>query len=297
MAPSENKENGADQAGGREGDKADAQAKDASGSKSPKSSDSAGKPGAESKPESGEAGRKTDTAGQGARAGSKPSSEQGGQPSASKGPNQSAGRPGQGQGGKPGSKPSGAPGTKPSEGDGQAASSGGGGNRVGRSNENGPPPAVGEPPKPEPAAPRETGENVAPADKEQNLVLRTIRDLLKDDQKSRQLEQETGMSRDELEQFVKKFDKSKIVKDPSREGKTLDARPGRDKVLDPNRKLADPLSGTTYSSRSQRGPGTVPQDAGGGNLQGGHTQVPTELRARYEAYRSGLSRTPAGGGR
>jgi hypothetical protein len=155
------------------------------------------------------------------------------------------------------------------------------------------PEAEGEAPPPEAAPPANPGDSVAPDRHAQpDLVLRKIQDLLKDDTKARALEKETGMSRDELEQFVKKFDKAPQA-DPGAP-RDLTATPGKDKTLDPNRKIADSLAGSTVSGRNQRGAGVVPQDTTGGNVEGARTVAPVEFRSRFEAYQNSLNHsTPA----
>jgi hypothetical protein len=150
------------------------------------------------------------------------------------------------------------------------------------------PEAEGEPPPPEAAPPANPGDTVAPDRHPQpDLVLRKIQDLLKDDAKARALEKETGMSRQELEQFVKKFDKAP-QRDPGA-ARDLTASPGKDKTIDPNRTIDNPLAGSTVSGRNQRGPGIVPQDASGGNVEGARSVAPVEFRSRFEAYQNSLN--------
>ncbi len=109
---------------------------------------------------------------------------------------------------------------------------------------------------------------------------------MKDPAKAKQLEEETGMSRDELERFVKKFDAA--PKQPAGAGRTLDVKPGENKTLDPLKPEGFPSA--TVSGRSQRGPNSVPQDAAGGLTQGLRgAPVPVEYQSRYEAYRGSIS--------
>jgi hypothetical protein len=95
------------------------------------------------------------------------------------------------------------------------------------------------------------------------------------------------MSRDELEQFVKKFDKAPKA-DPGA-ARDLTANPGKDKTIDPNRTIADPLAGSTVSGRNQRGAGVAPKDAAGGNIEGARTVAPIEFRSRFEAFQNSLN--------
>ena len=152
----------------------------------------------------------------------------------------------------------------------------------------------GQPPSDEPAkaAPRES---VAPDLPQPDLVLKKLKDIMRDEQKTQQLIEETGMTRDELDQFVEKFDRPQDF-GPSREGAEIEASPEQSDVnLDLNRRLSGGLPSGAVSSRSQRAPGQTPQDEAGGNTQGIRTVVPPQYSSRFEAYRSSLSgsRPPA----
>ena len=57
--------------------------------------------------------------------------------------------------------------------------------------------------------------------------MRRVEDLLKDDQSTRKLEQETGMSRQQIEQFVDKWKKAPDRPAPG-PGRTIEAKPGKD---------------------------------------------------------------------
>lgn len=160
------------------------------------------------------------------------------------------------------------------------------GEREGVTGETADRPAEGAPP-PRAASPSgPANPDIAPETPQPERVANRIKELLKDDQKAKELEQETGMSRDELDQFVRKFDRAPDR--PAGDARELPIEPGKNESLDP-RQLG-PLPGATVSSRSDRGPNTVPQDAAGGNTEGVRTAVPSEWRSRYEAYRNSISR-------
>lgn len=141
---------------------------------------------------------------------------------------------------------------------------------------------------PEREATRGIADDVAPRDIEQpDLVLNRIKDMLRDERKAEELSDATGMSIDELNQFVRKFEKAPDLEPGA--PRTLEVDPGEDRQFDPNRELTGPLPTSTVSSRSERGPNAVPQDEAGGNTQGIRTAVPPEYSPRFDAFRRSLS--------
>lgn len=97
------------------------------------------------------------------------------------------------------------------------------------------------------------------------------------------------MSRQEMEQFVKRFEKA-----PSREagpGREIEVKPGQSRPKGPSSDLPDVLSGTRVSEGSARRSGSIPQDELQGLNQGTRSSVPPEFRARYEAYTKSLGRS------
>jgi hypothetical protein len=136
------------------------------------------------------------------------------------------------------------------------------------------------------------------------LVLRKLDDLLKNDKVTPEMEQQTGMSRGEMEQFVKKFQKPKDA--AAGPGRELTVKPGQAQpgVAGSNVPALDPK--TSFNRRSTVSTKGLPQDAVQGNVQGARSQAPLELRSRVQAYRNSLSRptaparataAPQGGGR
>ncbi len=133
-----------------------------------------------------------------------------------------------------------------------------------------------------------------------DLVLRKLKDILNSGQDTKPLEDATGMSRQEIEQFVKKFEAPE--REPAGEGRDLQGDQHENKTMTP-RKVGDGLRNRVISTQGQRGPGSVSQDDFNNQTQGLRSQVPPELRSGVEAYQNSLSRmkspasTPSGGQR
>ena len=147
------------------------------------------------------------------------------------------------------------------------------------------------------SAPENPGELPVPegASSKPELVLRELKDLIANGQDLSKIEESTGLSRDQIEQFVKKFEKSK--REPSGEGRSVNADIGNDPGIDPDRKLDSRVTGPVVSGRGNRGPGAVSQDLMRDQNQGNRSQAPAEIRSRFEAYQSSISRSktkPAG---
>jgi hypothetical protein len=124
--------------------------------------------------------------------------------------------------------------------------------------------------------------------------LRKLHDLLRDEKAARRLEQDTGLTRQQMEQFAKKFEKA--PQRPVGEGRDIAVAPGQDRVLDPGRTIPDPLPGQTVRTRNERGAGAVAPDQESGNRQGVRSIAPEEFRNKFDAYRKGISRSaPAPG--
>jgi hypothetical protein len=147
-----------------------------------------------------------------------------------------------------------------------------------------------------------SADTVAPSNQPQSeLTLRQVRDMLKSDQVPDELLKETGMSKEELNQFVKKFEKA--PKAEPGEGREIEAKPGKPQAVDPNLKTTDLNPSTRVNSSTLREGRTVTEDSLRGNNEGARFVPPAEIRARYEAYRKSLARpsgrrgaaSPAGG--
>jgi hypothetical protein len=130
---------------------------------------------------------------------------------------------------------------------------------------------------------------VAP-DTKTPLVIRKLQDLLKDNKFTPNVEKELGMTKDEAEQFVKKFENRKQP-GPATPGQEIKAKPGAEKVFDPNRKAPEFNPAGPVSKRNQRAGTTLPQDNLSGLSEGNKSSPPPELRKQYEAYKKALSST------
>ena len=115
--------------------------------------------------------------------------------------------------------------------------------------------------------------------------------MLKDDKAAKDLEEATGRSREELEQFAKKFEKPPAT--ASRPGEEIEVKPepGHLPKLDPRRKVAGPNADSKFSGRATREAGATVQDTLRGDSQAIRSEAPPEIRSRVEAYKSSLSRS------
>ena len=132
---------------------------------------------------------------------------------------------------------------------------------------------------------------MAPSDVPQTeLVLRKLKDLLREEKVSPELLEESGMSREEMEQFVKKFEgPPKGEVGPGREIEINSESSGP--VLGPNYQGPSSLSGKTVRSRADRASGSVPQDNEQGLNEGYRSMAPLEIRLRWEAFQMSISRS------
>jgi hypothetical protein len=124
--------------------------------------------------------------------------------------------------------------------------------------------------------------------------VQNVKDALKDPAKAKQLEEDSGMTRDQIEQFVKRFEKPK--QPAAGPGGEITAEQGKDRTFDPNRSIADPIRQGVVSGRRERAAGSVAQDQISGQSQGTRVQPPAEWRTRFEAYQntiSGAAKPPA----
>ena len=97
--------------------------------------------------------------------------------------------------------------------------------------------------------PAGTDPSIAPDVPKSDLVLRKLQDLLKDDKFTPNVEKQLGMTKDEAEQFVKKFEKPEQP-EPVGPGREIKAKPGEEKVFDPNRKAPEFNTSATSATRT-----------------------------------------------
>ncbi len=124
-----------------------------------------------------------------------------------------------------------------------------------------------------------------------------LKQMVEKNEITKDIEQATGLSREEIDQFVRKYEaptEDRRARQPQESGEIVTGPGGEDR----ERRVT--LPGETPDgkvlSRSGRGSGMVKDDEMRGNLEGARSRVPAALRARVEAYQRALSRTPASGG-
>jgi hypothetical protein len=122
-----------------------------------------------------------------------------------------------------------------------------------------------------------------------DLVLRQIKDLIAEGRDTSRLEEATGMSREELEQFVRKFEKPE--REAPGEGRELKGDVREDKVMEPLRGVGERNRSPLVSGSNQRGPSSATRDTFSDQTQGLRSQAPPEIRSRFEAYQSSISRS------
>jgi hypothetical protein len=133
-------------------------------------------------------------------------------------------------------------------------------------------------------------ETVAPRNQPQSdLVLRTVRDLLDKQADTSDLEAATGMSRSEMEQFVKQYEKVKSA--PAGEGREIEVQPGASG--EDARASADlpGLGNHSISTRAIKDRGNIPQDQIRDNQEGVRFAPPPEFRGKVEGYKNAVSRS------
>jgi len=127
------------------------------------------------------------------------------------------------------------------------------------------------------------------------MVLRTIKDLIAKDAVTPELEKDTGMSRAQMEQFVKDYEKTKSA--PAGPGRDIQVKPGERNGAD---KPAANLSGinpkSRASTRNSTDRGKLGHDETRNNIEGIRFTAPPEFRSKVEGYKSILSRSRTGAG-
>jgi hypothetical protein len=132
---------------------------------------------------------------------------------------------------------------------------------------------------------------VAPDAPASDLTLRKVQELLNDPDAASKLEQETGMSREAMEQFVQKYQKSKTPGAVGRTGQEIQVKPGANRAAAPDPTLPGFNPNTNVSTKILRDRGAVVQDQVRDNAEGIRFIAPPEIRSGFEAYKSTLSRS------
>jgi hypothetical protein len=135
---------------------------------------------------------------------------------------------------------------------------------------------------------------VAPKGQSQSdLVLRAVKDLLAKDAVTPDLEKETGMTREQMEQFVKKYEKGKS--EPAGPGREIEVKPGdRGSNDKPSANLPGIDSRSRFSTKNLKDRGTMSRDDMRNNVEGIRFTPPPEFRAKIEGYKSTLARSRSG---
>jgi len=133
------------------------------------------------------------------------------------------------------------------------------------------------------------GDSVAPRNQPQSdLVLRTIRDLLDKKADTSDLEAATGMSRTEMEQFVKQYEK--IQSGPAGPGREIEVKPGSGEAARAAPNLPG-LDSRVSSTQAIKERGVTVQDDIRDNQEGVRFVPPAEFRNKLEGYKNALSRS------
>jgi hypothetical protein len=133
---------------------------------------------------------------------------------------------------------------------------------------------------------RSSSETVAPDVAQVVLVLRTLEDLLRSNQVGPALERGSGMSREQMEQFVTRF--KRLRRAAPGPGRTVEVEPGYERAFN-DEPTSNALDWGTFGNLATRSPASVVDDEHRGIVEGIRFVVPFELRSRFEAYKSTIS--------
>jgi hypothetical protein len=138
-----------------------------------------------------------------------------------------------------------------------------------------------------------SNDNVAPEGQAQTgLFLKKLHEALQDDAKAKELEKDTGFSREQLEQFTRKYEK--VASAPGGPGRDINLKGDDQKAAaQPSANLPGLSASTPFSSQSRRGGNTGAQDEIRGNVEGARDQPPPEMRGKWEGYQNKLAKVTA----
>ena len=138
--------------------------------------------------------------------------------------------------------------------------------------------------------------DLSPQQKADQRLLNRLKQMVEKNEITKDIEQATGLSREEIDQFVRRYEA------PTEDRRTRELGGPGEIVTGPGgdeRERRVTLPGETPDgkvlSRTGRGSGMVKEDEMRGNLEGARSRVPSALRSRFEAYQKALSRSPGGG--
>jgi hypothetical protein len=134
---------------------------------------------------------------------------------------------------------------------------------------------------------------VAPEGQAQSdLFLRKLDEALKDDTKAKDLEKDTGLTREQVEQFTRKY--KKIKQAPAGPGRDITLKADEQKGAgQASANLPGLDASTPFSSQTRRAAGSAPQDTMHDNVEGARDQPPVELRGKWAGYKNTLMKVPA----
>jgi hypothetical protein len=133
-----------------------------------------------------------------------------------------------------------------------------------------------------------TNDDVAPANQAPtDLSLRGLSDVLKDAAKVKELEDRTGMSKEQIEMLARKYEKPKVG--PGREAREVEVKIGEQAPAGPGSNL--PVSPSRrINSTTIRNRGGIPVDKDRDNNEGIRNIPPAEWLRRNSEYHSTLAR-------
>jgi hypothetical protein len=134
---------------------------------------------------------------------------------------------------------------------------------------------------------------VAPEGQAQSeLNLKKIHELLNDPAALKDLQQREGITKSDIEQFVRKYEK--VAAPPPGPGREINVKPGEEKPVLPAKDLPE-LGPHTFSSRAKTDRGSMPQDDVANNVEDLRFRPPAELREKLTDYNNSLAKKGPGG--
>ena len=137
------------------------------------------------------------------------------------------------------------------------------------------------------AHPDDSSETVAPDVAQVVLVLRKLEDLLRSNQVGPELEKESGMSREQMEQFVTRF--KRLRNAAPGEGRAVEVEPGHERAFNDEPTSTALDGGGTVGNRITRSGANVADDEQRDIMEGIRFVVPSELRSGFEAYKNSIA--------
>jgi hypothetical protein len=121
-----------------------------------------------------------------------------------------------------------------------------------------------------------------------DLTIRRLADALNDADKVKALEENTGMTKEQLEMLARKYEKPKVA--PGREAREVEVKIGDQTPSGPGSNLPEPKSRRIDSTKIRTRDGAIPVDQARGNNESVRNIPPAEWLRRYSEYNSTLAR-------